>query len=167
VQPDGKILVAGFATSASEIDSDFALARYNPDGTLDTSFGTGGIVTADHGTRSDDARALAIQPDGKIVLAGSADEDIGLARYMPNGSLDPTFGSSGRTITDLGFEDVANGVALTSTGGVVVAGQTIGTKLNNESCSFATAPTAFSTADSAPLASSRPTSAPETTSPRT
>ncbi|HSD03595.1 MAG TPA: Calx-beta domain-containing protein, partial [Gaiellales bacterium] len=132
VQPDGKILVAGFATSASGIDSDFALVRYNADGTLDQSFGTGGIVTTDLGTRSDDARALAIQPDGKIVLAGSAGEDIGLARYTPNGSLDPTFASSGRTITDLGFEDVANGVALTSAGGIVVAGYTIGAKLNND-----------------------------------
>jgi uncharacterized delta-60 repeat protein len=132
VQPDGKILVAGFATSASGIDSDFALARYNPDGALDQSFGTGGIVTTDLGTQSDDARALAIQPDGKIVLAGSAGEDIGLARYTPNGSLDPTFGNSGRTITDLGFDDVANGVALTSAGGIVVAGYTIGTKLNHD-----------------------------------
>jgi uncharacterized delta-60 repeat protein len=132
VQPDGRILVAGFATSASGIDSDFALARYNPDGTLDQSFGTAGIVTTDLGTRSDDARAIAIQPDGRIVLAGSAGEDVGLARYTPSGSLDPTFGISGRTITDLGFEDVANGVALTSAGGIVVAGHTIGTKLNND-----------------------------------
>jgi uncharacterized delta-60 repeat protein len=132
VEPDGKILVAGFATTASGIDSDFALARYNPDGTLDASFGTGGIVTTNLGTQSDDARAIALEPDGKIVLAGSAGEDIGLARYTPNGSLDPTFGSSGLTITDLGFEDVANGVALTSTGKIVVAGYTIGTQLDND-----------------------------------
>ena len=66
------------------------------------------------------------------MLAGSAGEDIGLARYTPNGSLDTTFGSSGRTITDLGFDDVANGVALTFAGAVVVAGFTIGTKLNND-----------------------------------
>lgn len=132
VQPDGKIVVAGFATAASGVDSDFALARYNSDGSLDTSFGNGGLVSTDLGTQSDDARALAIQPDGRIILAGTAGEDIAVARYMPNGSLDPTFGSAGRTITNLGFEDVANGVAVTSAGGIVVAGYTIGAKLNND-----------------------------------
>jgi uncharacterized delta-60 repeat protein len=132
VQPDGKILVAGFATSTAGIDSDFAVARYNPDGGLDQGFGTGGIVTTDLGTQSDDARAIAIQPDGKIVLAGSAGEDIGMARYTADGSPDPTFGNAGQTITDLGFEDVAAGVALTSAGGIVVAGYTIGTRRNND-----------------------------------
>ena len=88
VQPDGKIVVAGFANDASNSDSDFALARYNPDGTLDTSFGSAGIVTTDLGTQSDDARALAIQPDGRIVVAGTAGEDIALVRYLPDGKLD-------------------------------------------------------------------------------
>jgi uncharacterized delta-60 repeat protein len=113
VQPDGKIVVAGFATHATGIDSDFALARYNPDGTLDTSFDGDGIVTTDLGTQSDDARALVIQPDGRIVVAGTAGEDIALARYMPEGKLDTSFGNGGTKITNLGFEDVATGVALT------------------------------------------------------
>ena len=90
VQPDGKIVVAGFA-EVNAIDSDFALARYNADGTLDTSFSADGIVTTDLGTESDDARALAIQPDGKIVLAGDTDQGIALARYPSDGKLDPTF----------------------------------------------------------------------------
>jgi uncharacterized delta-60 repeat protein len=132
VQADGKILVAGFATSASGIDSDFALARYNPDGTLDTSFDSDGKVTTDLGTQSDDALALAIQPDGRVVAAGVAGEDIALARYMPDGKRDPTFGNGGTEITDLGFNDVATGVALTPDGKILIAGYTIGAKLNND-----------------------------------
>ena len=125
VQPDGKIVVAGFATR-NGIDSDFALVRYNADGTLDPSFGTDGIVTTDLGTRGDDARAIAIQPDGRIVVAGTPDEDIALARYTTGGTLDATFGHGGTTITDLGSEDVANGVALTPDGHIAVAGYTLG-----------------------------------------
>jgi uncharacterized delta-60 repeat protein len=133
VQPDGKIVVAGFATSASGIGSDFALARYNPDGTLDTSFDGGGIVTTDFGALSDDdARALVIQPDGRILVVGTAGEDIALARYTPDGKLDTSFGSGGTKITDLGFDDVATGVALTSDGKIVISGYTIGAKLNND-----------------------------------
>ena len=125
VQPDGKIVVAGFAIGASGIDSDFALARYNPDGTLDSTFGTGGIVTTDLGTQDDDARALAIQPDGKIVVVGNTADKVALARFTVDGSLDPTFGSGGVTISDLGT-NVATGVALTSGGLIVVVGSSGG-----------------------------------------
>ena len=132
VQPDGKILVAGFAVRPPGIDSDFALVRYNPDGALDTSFGTGGVVTTDVGTTSDDARTLVIQPDGRIVLAGTAGEDIAVARYRSDGTLDPTFGHAGTTTTDFGSDDVANGIALTPSGEILIAGYTLGTKLNRD-----------------------------------
>lgn len=131
VQPDGKIVVAGFATRAG-IDGDLALVRYNADGTLDTGFGAGGLVTTDLGTRADDARAVVIQPDGRIVVTGTADEDVALARYLPDGTLDPSFGTGGSTITDFGFDDVANGVALSPTGDIVVAGYTLGAKINRD-----------------------------------
>jgi uncharacterized delta-60 repeat protein len=108
VQPDGKIVVAGFATR-NGIDSDFALVRYDADGTPDATFGTGGVVTTDLGTPSDDACALVIQPDGRIVVAGNAGEDMALARYLPDGKPDPDFGQGGTTITNLGSESVANG----------------------------------------------------------
>ncbi len=131
VQPDGKIVVAGFAVR-NGIDGDFALVRYNADGTRDQGFGSGGIVTTDLGTRSDDARALVIQPDGRIVVAGSAGEDIGLARYTSTGTLDATFGQGGTAVTDFGSEDVANGVALTSGGHIAIAGYTLGPHVDRD-----------------------------------
>jgi uncharacterized delta-60 repeat protein len=132
VQPDGKILVAGFAFDASGIDSDFALVRLEPDGTLDPGFGTGGIVTTNLGTAADDARAVVVQPDGRIVVAGSADEDIALVRYLPDGTLDSSFGHGGSTITNLGSDDVANGVALTPAGEILIAGYTLGAGINRD-----------------------------------
>lgn len=124
VQPDGKIVVGGFATAGTS--SDFALVRYNPDGTRDSSFDGDGIVTTDLGTASDDIRALAIQPDGGIVAAGTANDDVALARYLPDGRLDAGFGQGGKTIADFGSDDVATGVALTGAGDILVAGSTLG-----------------------------------------
>jgi uncharacterized delta-60 repeat protein len=126
VQPDGKIVVGGFAAHGVLSDGDFALVRYDADGTRDESFGDHGIVTTDLGTRSDDVRALAIQPDGRIVAAGSAGEDVALARYLADGTLDTSFGQDGSRISDFGSDDVANGVALTPDGHVLVAGFTLG-----------------------------------------
>jgi uncharacterized delta-60 repeat protein len=86
VQPDGRIVVAGLATD-NVIDGDFALARYNPDGTLDTTFGGDGIVPTDLGTHDDAALALALQPDGRIVAAGATvdgtDLEFALMRANP------------------------------------------------------------------------------------
>ena len=131
VQPDGKVVVAGFATR-NGIDGDFALVRYRSDGTPDPDFGDHGIVTTDLGTRADDARALVIQPDGSIVVAGTAGEDIALARYTSRGQLDGTFGQAGFTITDLGSDDVASGVALTPDGHIAIAGYTLGARVNRD-----------------------------------
>ena len=132
VQPDGKIVVAGFADQASGFNSDFALARYDSDGTLDASFDGDGIVTTDLRGQDDNITGLVIQPDGKIVAVGTAGEDIALARYTTDGKLDPKFGNGGSKTTDLGFVDVANGVALTASGQILLAGYTIGAKLNND-----------------------------------
>src|SRR5207245_943210 len=99
LQSDGKIVVAGFSGAGGR--QDFALARYNPDGSLDPSFGSGGRVLTDFGGY-DEASALALQSDGKIVVAGFSDVvgfGFALARYNPDGSLDPSFGSGGRVLT--------------------------------------------------------------------
>ena len=138
--PDGRIVVAGTVFSAT--GADFALARYRPDGTLDPTFGAGGTVRVDvSGTGSHDfAEAVALQPDGRIVVAGSADVHIGdgfaneafaLARFRPDGTLDPGFATGGRATTDFGLEaptrpgsarDVAFSVALQPDGRIVAAG---------------------------------------------
>jgi uncharacterized delta-60 repeat protein len=129
VQPDGKFVVAGFAQT-TPVDFDFALLRYKPDGTLDPSFGGDGIVTTDLGSEDDAANAVAIQPDGNIVAVGVTGENVALVRYLPNGELDRTFGGTGIVVSDLGFDDVANGVAITSGGTIFVAGTRLGPHTN-------------------------------------
>jgi uncharacterized delta-60 repeat protein len=120
VQPDGKIVVAGEA-QRTLIDFDFAVARYNPDGTLDHSFGGDGIVTTDLGTQGDGATGVAIQPDGKIVATGPTDTGVGLVRYLPDGALDPTFGGVGTVVGAIGT-NLVHGVVLTPGGTILVAG---------------------------------------------
>lgn len=133
VQPDGKIVVAGTADFNPRVPGsglDFALARYNANGSLDAGFGDAGKVVFDFFGSFDQANAAALQPDGKIIVVGSAsydsfNRDIGfaLARFNPNGSTDFGFGTGGKQITD--FFDAgakANGVVLQPDGRFVVAG---------------------------------------------
>ncbi|MEO8438624.1 MAG: hypothetical protein ABI540_00220 [Spartobacteria bacterium] len=133
VQPDGKILVAGGAFPLFVFGGDFVLARYNSNGSLDTTFGNGGIVTTIFPGQGSFASALALQPDGKILAAGtdyvnfssddSSNTDFALARYNPDGSLDPTFGSGGLVTTDFdGFNDDAFSVLVQPDGNLVLVG---------------------------------------------
>ncbi len=126
LQPDGKIVVAGYTRQWNNPAS-FALARYNPDGSLDSGFGSGGKVTTDFGSaRGDRARALAIQPDGKIVVAGDTATSVGdnfaLARYNTDGSLDATFGNGGKVTTEFSGFDTVSTLGLQSDGKIVVVG---------------------------------------------
>ena len=111
LQPDGKIIAVG-TTDFINLKGDFALARYNPDGTLDTSFDGDGKVTTDFGGGHDEARAVALQADGRIVAGGYAIVEGGksaLARYNPDGALDTTFDSDGKVAIDglpFGFFDI-------------------------------------------------------------
>lgn len=91
LQADGKIVAVGYS------DSYFALARFNADGSIDTSFGSNGIVTTSL-SGPDAAQSLVIQPDGKIIAAGSAGNNFGLVRYNANGGIDVTFGIEGIVI---------------------------------------------------------------------
>jgi uncharacterized delta-60 repeat protein len=127
IQLDGKIVAAGYIGDGLG-GSDFAIARYNPDGSLDSSFGNGGKTTTSIGNR-DEAYGLVIQPDGKIIIAGDTDvsrlPDFALVRYNSDGSLDPSFGSGGKVVTDwFGDTDIALAVALDSKGRVIAAGYT-------------------------------------------
>jgi uncharacterized delta-60 repeat protein len=129
ILPDGRIVVAGYTFNyASGLD--FTVVRYNANGSPDNTFDTDGIVLTDFLMSSDSAQATAIQPDGKIVAAGLTgngngnSDDFAVARYNPNGSLDTSFDTDGKTTTDMGFP-VASGagdVAAQADGRIVVAG---------------------------------------------
>jgi uncharacterized delta-60 repeat protein len=122
LQPDGKIVSAGNSSAVGVFSVDFALSRHNPDGTLDSTFGTGGKVLTSFGGSLSAASDVAIQPDGKIVAVGIANGDFGIARYNSDGSLDAGFGTGGLVTTDFGSFDQANGVALQPDGKIVVVG---------------------------------------------
>jgi uncharacterized delta-60 repeat protein len=125
LQPDGEIVVVGYCGVGSQ--SAFAVARYNGNGTLDPSFGTGGKVTTAIGSTDDEASAIALQPDGEIVAAGYSDNGLhkvfALVRYDRDGSLDPSFGSGGTVTTKIGPGGARiTGVALQPDGKIVAAG---------------------------------------------
>src|SRR5919106_3889534 len=131
IQADGKIVAAGVAIcdpcAGPTTIHDFALARYNRDGSLDATFGEGdGKVTTDFFAGADEAFAVAIQADGKIVAGGAAavsGVDFALARYNPDGSLDPTFDGDGKVTTDYGFgSSQIYGLAIQTDGRIVAAG---------------------------------------------
>ncbi len=126
VQGDGKILVAGAVSNG--ITTDFALVRYHTDGSLDTSFGTGGKVTTDFSGSSDRGNSVVVQSDGKILVAGvsniGSNSDFALVRYTSTGALDPSFGGTGTVTTDFdGSQDLGNDVTVQADGKIVVAGQ--------------------------------------------
>ncbi|MEH1949260.1 MAG: putative Ig domain-containing protein, partial [Nostoc sp.] len=115
LQDDGKILVAGVSSS------NFAVLRYDSNGSLDTSFGTAGKVINNLGS-SDIAYSVALQGDGKILLAGVSNSNFAVLRYNSNGSLDNSFGTAGKVITNLGSTDIARSIALQDDGKILVAG---------------------------------------------
>ncbi len=119
IQPDGKIVVAG------ESDSDIAVVRYNTDSLLDTSFDSNGIKAIDiSGNGSaDSGHSVAIQSDGKIVVAGESDGDLVVVRYNVDGSLDTSFDTDGKRIGDIDGNNPYYYVALQPDGKIVVAGE--------------------------------------------
>ncbi len=123
VQADGKILVAGNGSGAQ------LLARYNVDGTLDTSFGGDGKVSIQF-DNSSALLSMTLQPDGKIITAGyvisRAGNDFALVRLNPDGSLDTSFDSDGMVATDFGSIDHAVGVLVQSDGKILAVGLTGG-----------------------------------------
>jgi uncharacterized delta-60 repeat protein len=126
VQTDGKIVVVGYATAGNT--EKFALARYNADGTLDTSFGDSGRVMTDVGISGSNATGVALQKDGKIVVAGYAvnnsgtDYDFACVRYNTDGKVDQSFGDGGKIMTSVGQGDgKANSLAVQD-GKIIVAG---------------------------------------------
>ena len=127
VQADGRVVAAGFAHTNDSIVSDFAVTRYDGAGVLDAAFGIGGRVRTDFGGRFDEALAVAVQPDGRIVVAGSSSDatgsDMAVARYTSDGNLDATFDGDGMALVEFGAEASARAVALQRDGKVVLAGR--------------------------------------------
>ncbi len=127
LQPDGKIVVAGYIGTGVNGNADMVVLRFNPDGNLDSSFGSGGTVFTDFFAEDDRAYAVAIQADGKIVVAGSSTQFFALVRYNPDGTDDTSFGAfgDGRVRTDVSGDGPAqaNAIAIQSDGKIVVAGR--------------------------------------------
>lgn len=129
LQADGKVVTAG--TTAISSGTVVALTRHLRDGGLDAAFGNAGKVITQVGARGDSARAVAIQPDGKIVVAGWTDQtgtdaNILVLRYRSDGTLDPAFGDGGRAVLPLGNgTDRAHAVAIQADGRIVVGGTTL------------------------------------------
>ena len=150
IQPNGSIIVAGFAQLGGSGGTPrvFALARYRNDGQPDTSFGNGGALTTSFGGSFAAASALMLQPDGKIVVAGTVDFnpdvpgsglDFALARYNSNGTLDGSFGKGGKVVFDFfGSFDQANGAVLQPDGKIIVVGSA-SYDSNNQDIGFALA----------------------------
>jgi uncharacterized delta-60 repeat protein len=128
LQPDGKILAAGVSNARGTYD--FAVVRYLPDGALDPSFGENGVAITDFGKSKDWAYAMAVQPDGRIVVGGVSDHsgsrDFALARYTPGGALDSTFGNGGLVVTPVRplTTDIIHGLVIQPDGKIVAAGVT-------------------------------------------
>jgi uncharacterized delta-60 repeat protein len=129
VQSDGRIVLAGSIDSGSfpQTTSRFALMRLLTDGRIDDSFGDGGRVQTSLTDRGDKAIAVALQADGKIVAAGAANtqgnSNFGVARYLANGDLDPSFDQDGKLTFDFFTStDFAENVAIQSNGKIVLGG---------------------------------------------
>jgi uncharacterized delta-60 repeat protein len=126
ILPEGKILIAGQTHEGQ--DSDFMIARYYADGSLDSSFGVNGRAITDFSRGIDQANAIALEPDGKITVLGTTYDrnhsSFALARYNRDGALDLTFGREGKVITDFNINgwDDGRSLAIQPDGKIVVAG---------------------------------------------
>jgi len=127
-QSDGRLVVGGYGQSSLS-SRDFAIARYDSDGSLDTTFGDEGLVMLDLDSDFRSMTDLVVDSEDRIIavgvrIEGFSDFDIAVFRFEPDGDLDPSFGISGYEIIDLGGNDVAQGVGVQSNGDIVIAGET-------------------------------------------
>jgi uncharacterized delta-60 repeat protein len=130
LQSDGKLVVGGYRKQSDRTPHEFALARYNSNGTLDSTFGQAGKVMTRLGLGDAYSFGIVLQSNGRIVLAGysstTLDHDFSLVGYTANGALDSTFGNGGIVTTDFsgGTDDIAYAITKQSDGKLVVAGRT-------------------------------------------
>jgi uncharacterized delta-60 repeat protein len=126
VQADGKILVAG-TTNYGDVGTDFCVIRLNTNGTLDAGFGASSKAQINVGSHDDSAYAVALQSDGKILVAGSSSDadgfaDFGITRLSADGTLDATFGTDGKATFSINGDDSAYSLHVQSDGKILLAG---------------------------------------------
>lgn len=141
VEPDGKIIALG--TTNSLHTEDFALARFNGNGSLDTGFDEDGMLTGYFPAALSELISTAVQNDGKIIVAGSIsdkggdNDDFVIARYHTDGTLDSSFDGDGMVITDFQNRDIARAVAIQDDGKIIVAGYSMFSEFGNASFALA------------------------------
>jgi uncharacterized delta-60 repeat protein len=132
IQVDGRIVAAGYSASDAS-NNNFAVTRYTFNGQPDITFGFNGKVTTDFNGQNDQAYAVVLQADQKIIVAGETipqsnpvlpDSDFALVRYTTRGGLDPTFGLGGKVTLDFGGRDTAIALAVQPDGKILIAGET-------------------------------------------
>jgi uncharacterized delta-60 repeat protein len=129
LQSDGKIVVAGNLFNSSFTISHFVLVRYDTNGLLDTTFGIDGRVITNLTDKLDKITSIIIQSDGKILASGTTSNDsnysdFSIVRYNPDGTLDPSFGNNGITITSIRTWDFGYAMALQDDNKIVISGST-------------------------------------------
>lgn len=131
LQQDGKIILAGSGSGASLEQDSFVICRYNNDGSLDSTFGSGGVVITSFSTNPAVLLGATIQMDGKLIAVGATSDpqsgtnaDFAVVRYNLDGSLDMSFGAAGKVVTDFNHDiDVASAVSIQADGKIIVAGE--------------------------------------------
>ena len=133
LQTDGKIIAAGRQLVLSPQSGSFVIVRFNPNGSVDTSFGLNGVVRSDFGYQFASPYAIALQPDGKFIVAGSGTRFLGafdsqaiIARYLADGTLDKTFHHDGFIEEFYGLSGTVRSVVIQPDGKIVVAGTSAG-----------------------------------------
>lgn len=133
IQPDGKILVAGFSHVSLSEQNDFNVVRYEPNGTLDTSFDWDGKVFTSFDSSNDEIAVFLRQPDNKLIAIGTkrnapanqnGTKDIALSRYNSDGSLDNSFGTSGKVVSVFGTNYNAVSHAIIQPDGKIILANT-------------------------------------------
>jgi uncharacterized delta-60 repeat protein len=124
VQPDGKIVTGGYFKLGGQNVYNIKLVRFNTNGTLDNTFGTGGVVWENAGI-NEVINDIELLPDGRIVACGTRGTDFLVMRFLPNGQLDPSFGTNGRVVTTFNSSYAIPEMVVRQNGKILLAGRSV------------------------------------------